>query len=216
VTRAQGGDESETGHAVRIIETQVPLNPGDSGGPLVNDAAELVGVNQGRSTSEQLVSQHIEVEEVRQFVKRPATAKPPTADDYYRLGLDLKARKEYREAARAFVEAIKRDPRHLEAHVELAWVHNELKEYDLALSVCLAALKIDDQSGPAWREAGYAFWKTGEIERAERALRIAVQINERDCNALSYLAQVLEAQDKTEEAEVVRRKLEQSGCGARE
>jgi tetratricopeptide (TPR) repeat protein len=207
VTRAQWRDESEAAHAARVVESQVPINPGDSGGPLVNDAAELVGVNQGRSTFEQLVSQHIEVEEVRQFVKRSATAKPPTADDYYRLGLDLKARKEYREAARAFVEAIKRDPGHLQAHVELAWVLNELEEYDLALPVCRAALAIDAHCGPAWREAGYALWKTGEVERAEQALRIAIRIDERDHDALRFLAQVLEAQGKTEEAELVRTRL---------
>jgi tetratricopeptide (TPR) repeat protein len=145
--------------------------------------------------------------EVRQVLKKPGTAKAPEAEASYRRGLELKADKEYCAAALAFLEAIDRDPEHLKAHVELAWVLNELTEYDLALQACLAALVIDDECGPAWREAGYAFWKTGDLERAEKALRIAVQINERDRSALGYLAQVLEAQGKTEEAEEVRSKL---------
>jgi tetratricopeptide (TPR) repeat protein len=86
----------------------------------------------------------------------------------------------------------------------LAWVLNELKEYDLALPVCLAAFAIDDACGPAWREAGYALWKKGDFERAEKALRMAVRIDERDRVALGYLEKVLETQGKAEDAKVVR------------
>jgi tetratricopeptide (TPR) repeat protein len=210
VTEAEWRDESKAAHAARVVETQVPLNPGDSGGPLVNDAGELVGVNQRRSRSAQLVSQSIAAEEVRRFLDKPVPAGPrETAEGAYRRGLELKARKEYREAARAFLEAIERDPRHLQAHVELAWVLNELKEYDLALGVCLAALALDRDCGPAWREAGHALWKKGDVEKAEKALRIAVRINGQDRSALGYLAQVLEAQGKTEEAEAVRTRLKE-------
>jgi Tfp pilus assembly protein PilF len=211
VTEAKWRDEWEATHTARVVETQVPINPGDSGGPLVNDAGELVGVNQGRSRAAQLISQSIEVEEVRQFLKHPVMETPQTAEDCYRRGLDLKARKEYRAATLAFLEAIDREPGHVQAHVELASTLNELKQYDLALPVCLAALKIDKECGPAWREAGFALWKLGEAERAEKALRTAVRINDRDGTALAIFAQVLEDLGKTEEAEVVRAKLREYG-----
>jgi hypothetical protein len=212
VTEAEWRDERQAAYAARIIETQVPLNPGDSGGPLVNDAGELVGVNQGRSRTAQLVSQSIDAEEVRRFLKKPVPAQPQAAaEESYRRGLELMARQEYRAAALAFLEAIDGDPRHLQAHVQLAWVLNELKQYDLALPVCLAALEIDPDCGPAWRETGYALWKKGELEHAEKALRIAVRLSgERDRDALAYLAGVLKAQGKTEEAEAVNTRLREA------
>jgi S1-C subfamily serine protease len=189
VTKAQWCDASKTAHAAQVVMTDVPLNPGDTGGPLVNDPGELVGVNQGRSTTAQLVSQSIEAEEVRQFLKKPVTTKPrATAEESYRRGLELKAAKKYREAGLAFLEAIDGDPKHLPAHIDLARLLNELKEYELALPVCLAALEIDRDCGPAWREAGFALWKQGEVERAEKALRIAVRLDERDRKALGYAA----------------------------
>jgi hypothetical protein len=202
VTEAQWQDGSPARHVARVVVTQVPLNPGDSGGPLVNDEGELVGVNQGRSREAQLLSQSIEVGEVRQFLKAGATA-----EEAYRRGLDLKAGKEYREAARAFREAIERDPGHIQAHVELAWVHNELKEYDLALKACVAVLKLDRNNGDAWREGGYACLRKHEYETAEKALRIAVRCNPKDRGAHRYLADALEARGKGEEAKVVRAKL---------
>lgn len=53
----------------RVLETQSPHNPGDSGGPTVNDRGELVGVTAAYIIPAQLMSFHIDVAEVREFLK---------------------------------------------------------------------------------------------------------------------------------------------------
>jgi hypothetical protein len=206
VADAEWQDEARARHAARVLETTIPLSPGDSGGPLVNDDAELIGVNQGRSRTAQLLSQSIEAGEVRRFLLDPPPARPP-AEDSYRSGLGHKARKEYRQAALAFLEAIERDPKHLPAHVQLAWALNELGEYDLALPVCLAALELDPGNADAWRESGYALLKNRQYELAEKALRIAVARAPADRLAKGFLIRALEAQGKAEEAQAVRDEL---------
>jgi S1-C subfamily serine protease len=54
---------------VRIMETQAPVNPGDSGGPVVNDEGQLVGVVCSYMVNARLVSQCIDVTEVKAFVE---------------------------------------------------------------------------------------------------------------------------------------------------
>jgi hypothetical protein len=53
---------------VRMVETQAPVNEGDSGGPVVNDRGELVGVTDSYTAGRRLVSQNIDVREVKDFV----------------------------------------------------------------------------------------------------------------------------------------------------
>jgi hypothetical protein len=52
-----------------MLETQSPVNPGDSGGPTVNDRGELVGVVASYSSKDRLVSQSIDLTEVREFLE---------------------------------------------------------------------------------------------------------------------------------------------------
>src|SRR5205823_3994391 len=53
---------------VRMIETQSPVNRGDSGGPVLNNQAEVVGVTDSYDARERLVSQNIDVQELRTFL----------------------------------------------------------------------------------------------------------------------------------------------------
>jgi len=54
--------------SARVIETQNPINPGDSGGPLVNDQGQVVGMNSSRSLVGALVSDDIDVSELRAYL----------------------------------------------------------------------------------------------------------------------------------------------------
>jgi S1-C subfamily serine protease len=53
----------------RVLETQSPHNPGDSGGPTVNDKGELVAVTAAYVIPAQLISFHIDISEIRHFLK---------------------------------------------------------------------------------------------------------------------------------------------------
>lgn len=54
--------------SARVIETQNPINPGDSGGPLVNDEGQVVGMNSSRNPDGALVSDDIDVSELRAYL----------------------------------------------------------------------------------------------------------------------------------------------------
>jgi S1-C subfamily serine protease len=88
--------EDELHCDAQVVETQSPTNPGDSGGPLVNNRCELVAVTQGISTDASLLSQFIDVSEVKAFLiskkllpkpapvetaEKPPTEKPKPVDE---------------------------------------------------------------------------------------------------------------------------------------
>jgi hypothetical protein len=54
----------------QVIETQSPTNAGDSGGPLVNDRGELIGVTSSGNENAQLVSQFIDLSEIKALLTR--------------------------------------------------------------------------------------------------------------------------------------------------
>jgi hypothetical protein len=54
---------------VWMVETQAPVNEGDSGGPVVDSKGRLVGVTGSYTREQRLVSQNIDVREVRAFLK---------------------------------------------------------------------------------------------------------------------------------------------------
>ncbi len=56
-----------------ILETDAPVNPDDSGGAVVNDRCELVAVVSHGRLLNQLVSGHIDVEEVRYLLRARTT-----------------------------------------------------------------------------------------------------------------------------------------------
>ncbi len=66
---------------VRCVETQSPVNQGDSGGPVVNDRCQVIGVTQSYRADRRLVSQNIDVQEVKAFLaqagQQPESAAVP-------------------------------------------------------------------------------------------------------------------------------------------
>ena len=64
---------------VRMIETQSPVNRGDSGGPVLNGRGEVVGVTDSYDARERLVSQNIDIQEVRKFLAGAALAQAAPA-----------------------------------------------------------------------------------------------------------------------------------------
>jgi hypothetical protein len=53
----------------KVLETDAPTNKGDSGGPVVNDAGQLVAVAMGYDPGTRLVSQNVDVSEVKTFLQ---------------------------------------------------------------------------------------------------------------------------------------------------
>ena len=53
-----------------VVETNSPVNPGDSGGPVVNDHLQLVAVVAGGDQNKSLISNNIDVREIRSFLAK--------------------------------------------------------------------------------------------------------------------------------------------------
>jgi S1-C subfamily serine protease len=66
--KLSGGTRPKPLHAL-VMETDAATNPGDSGGPVVNGRCELVGINCYGNTGSRLVSGHIDIDEVRKFLR---------------------------------------------------------------------------------------------------------------------------------------------------
>jgi len=68
-TRRLNIETPEGVQPVRMLESQSPVNQGDSGGPVVNDDGQLVGVARSFKASQRLVSESVDVQEVKDFLK---------------------------------------------------------------------------------------------------------------------------------------------------
>jgi S1-C subfamily serine protease len=71
---------------VRLLESQSPVNAGDSGGPVVNDQCQLVGVARSYKSDQRLVSESVDVSEVKSFL---ASAKKKAAEETGELSASL-------------------------------------------------------------------------------------------------------------------------------
>jgi S1-C subfamily serine protease len=209
VTDAEWSDGPRTRRLARVVETQLPLNPGDSGGPLVNDDGELVGVNQGIRSDAQLMSAAIEVGEVKRFLGNAAKApKRRTAAEAYKLAQEAKARGDWDRAKAYLAETLDREPGHRKALIDLAFLLNETKEYDDAITVCLDGLLLDEKNSDLWREMGFAELRKKDYEEAAKSLLVAVKLNPKERSAWKYLAEVWDILDRPEEAARAREVVE--------
>jgi tetratricopeptide (TPR) repeat protein len=92
----------------RIIETQSPTNGGDSGGPLVNHDGRLIGVTSSHTTDARLMTQFIDVSEVRTFLDeaRPLL-RPRTWPDHNHCGNHYYQRGRFDRAVAHYTQAIR-------------------------------------------------------------------------------------------------------------
>jgi len=67
--------------SVRMVQTQAPVNQGDSGGPVVNDQGQLVGVTRAYEADVRLVTENVDVHEVKDFLSTAVTAAKARGDE---------------------------------------------------------------------------------------------------------------------------------------
>lgn len=72
-------------------------------------------------------------------------------------------------------------------------------EYDRAIEVLYDAIKVNPQSADAWRELGVAFYKKGDLDKAEEALKQASRIKP-DARTSLYIGLTYEKQDAYDQA----------------
>jgi tetratricopeptide (TPR) repeat protein len=115
-----------------------------------------------------------------------------SAEDYFRLAKQDLALKDFPKAKEDLRRGLAIQPFNVQAKMNLAWVLNELQEYDDALTVCDEVLAGNADNVDAWREKGYALLQKGDNNRGVEALVRAISLNRLDRTVRTYLKTGLE------------------------
>ena len=84
--------------------------------------------------------------------------------------------------------------------LDLAEQHCKNERYTEAISLCQAALQIDDRSIHGWRQLAYCYEAAGEIKSALTASDRAIEIDPEEADSAVHQARLLELQGKTDAA----------------
>jgi tetratricopeptide (TPR) repeat protein len=96
--------------------------------------------------------------------------------------------------------ALKLDPKHIPAHVNLANALFELRQMNEAAEHLQTVIAIDPRNFVAFMNAGVMLYRLGDPAKAEQMFRAAVHLDPRSADAYRKLAATLTAQKKDAEA----------------
>lgn len=121
------------------------------------------------------------------------TALGPSADAHWLLGLLLLRRGEDREAEKEFLQAVKLDPEHPGAHLELARSALAHRHYGPALEHLSVAAKKQPEEAELHELISLTHRNLGDLERAEASAREAVKLSPDRWQSRQALAEALQA-----------------------
>lgn len=151
----------------RVVETQSPTNPGDSGGPLLNNDGEVVGVTQGVSNKDRLVSWFVDVNVVRTFVEQClCQLEPAAAADFIHRAERYFLRGLYDHAIADLNRALKLDPESAPAHSWRGASYLLKNNLDNAMADIDRAIELDPSNARAWLRRGSIFSKKRDFGQA--------------------------------------------------
>jgi tetratricopeptide (TPR) repeat protein len=110
------------------------------------------------------------------------------------LGVVHLARGETEAAERAFLEAIKLEPRFSDAYVRLAELYRSTGRREQALATANAALKVDSTNLSALMVVGYTYQQQGDFALARQAYEKALVVNPAYAPAANNLAWIFAEQ----------------------
>jgi cellulose synthase operon protein C len=111
------------------------------------------------------------------------------------------------DAARELSKLLKINPRHAEAHAELAVINLNTARYELATELCGKALETNPKLIRALDVLSSIQLLDFQYEAAEETARKALDVNPRSLSSLSHLASCFYQQRKKDAFEEVRRKV---------
>jgi tetratricopeptide (TPR) repeat protein len=130
-------------------------------------------------------------------VLRPANSTEPEepethrAEDWYRLGCELEGSLP-REAVEAYEQALRRDPGHIDALLNLGRLHHEMRRYPEAEACFGRVLRAHPGHATAAYNLGVVLEDVKREEEAESAYRLALRLNPELREAHFNLARLLE------------------------
>src|SRR5262249_12084389 len=125
--------------------------------------------------------------------------KTMTATDWYELGMDLEAIAPD-ESREAFRRALELEPRHVDSHLRIGRLLEEVGEEDAAERHYRVALAEDPLSAAACFHLGAALERLGRRKAAVEAYREALRLDPRHADACFHLARLSEQLGDTRSA----------------
>lgn len=170
-----------TGHEIRIMQSNIDVNPGNSGGPVVNDAGQLVGVCQSINPDARDVSYNIDVSEVRKYTdKMLPLIRSQQPDALVELGQRHRQEGRLEAAMRLLTQALRVQPGMGAAKAERGWVFLEMGDKVTALNDFSDAIKADPNLTAAWRGRGRTYREMGKYAEAASDLSTAISCDPQD------------------------------------
>ena len=117
-----------------------------------------------------------------------------TAEDWYEIGYELEAT-QIEEAIRAYNEALRLEPEHAEARINLGRLLHELGEVRAAAEHYRRAIELRPSDSTAAYDLGVALQDMGRWEQAARAYNAAIRIEPDHADAYFNLSAVYERLD---------------------
>src|SRR3984957_19909771 len=122
-----------------------------------------------------------------------AATNPRDADAHYQIGLIYQQRHQYDEAKRRFARAIEIDATEADPVFQLGRIALEEERWNDAIELLTRAAALDDKccSHEVWRDLGVAYYRSGRLEEARRALSKFVERRAYDPEGLYWYGRTL-------------------------
>lgn len=131
-----------------------------------------------------------------QHLKAYASARPDDAYGHAILGSAFHEAKRYPEAVQEYERALALSPDYGYVQVNLAKVHAAMGDFEKAIELFQAGIPHVEPDSDAYYGFAFALKATGDLAGAETAARKAIQLNSKNQEAHSLLAEIL-AEQKT-------------------
>jgi len=129
-----------------------------------------------------------------QHLKAYTSARPEDAYGHAILGSAFHQAERYQEAAQEYERALALLPDYGFVQVNLAKVHVALGDYEKAVELFRAGIPNVDPNADVYYGLAFALKKTGDLAGAEKAARKAIELNSKNREARSLLAEIVEEQ----------------------
>lgn len=185
----------------RAVMTQSPTNPGDSGGPVVNDRGRLVAVTESYRIGARLISNCIDVSEVRDYLDevRPFLH-PKSAKDYNVRGVRYYDNDRYDRALCDFTAAIRRNKQTAKSYSNRGWTFHAKGDYESALADFHEAIRLDPEDTTFYRGRGLVYCKKGEYAQAIADLTMAIRLDPNEARCYDDRADIYYEKDDYDRA----------------
>lgn len=165
----------------QIVESDSATNHGDSGGPVLNSHGELAAVVSSGTDGVRLITQFIDVSEVRTFSEEVnKLLDPHSAVEFDARGSRRLAMGQLDQALADFTQAMRLDDHLIDALCHRGQVFRQRADYLSAIGDFDAALKLDSKRADAFQGRGLTHLDQGDVEAAVTDFTEAIRINPED------------------------------------